>query len=587
MRSFAAIVLLVAAGLWAGCSAADDEQAGRTLRVQSSRIRGFDPVKVSDLPSGLAIGRVYEGLLQHAYLERPYRVEPLLAAAMPEVSSDQLTYTFRLRQGIHFSDDPCFAATGGKGREVTADDVVYSLKRLADRKTGSIGYWVINGRIKGLDAFREASGEPAPTDYAADVEGLRALDRYTVRLELTKPYAQLLWVLAMHHCVVVAREAVERYGDAFATHPVGTGPYVLKDWRRNYSLTFERNPTWRETGRVETYPARGGPGDEEAGLLADAGKPIPFIDRIVTYHVADPSTQWLMFLRGGLDVTDIARDNWNVVLDSRRQLLPEIRQRGIKLYTGPEMSIGYIGFNMDDPVLGRNRKLRQAMTSAFNGQDWLKLSNFRALRPTGPVPGDIAGKREGPLPYEFDLERAKRLLAEAGYPEGRDPATGNRLEITLDIGRADDLELRQSAELFVSFMDKIGIVIRPVYNNWPTFLDKLDRRQVQLYTLRWIADYPDADNFLQLFHSRNASPGPNHSNYVNPEFDKLYDQASVLPDSPERTRLYREMQERVVEDCPWIFTADLLVFILQQPRVHNYKMHPFAVGLEKYYRLEL
>jgi ABC-type transport system substrate-binding protein len=226
------------------------------------------------------------------------------------------------------------------------------------------------------------------------------------------------------------------------------------------------------------------------------------------------------------------------------------------------------------------------MHCAFKSDDWLKLSNYRSARPTGPIPADMPDHREKPLPYDFDLGRAKSLLVEAGYPEGRDPATGKRLEITYDIGRADDLEQRQSAELFANFMDKIGIVVKPVYNNWPTFLDKLDRRQVQLYSLRWIADYPDADNFLQLFYGANASPGPNHSNYANPEFDKLYDRAKVLSDGPERAELYQQMADLAVEDVPWIFASDMLAFVLHQPRLKNYKMHPFAAGLEKYYRLE-
>lgn len=581
---------ILLAGLFAlaGCGPVlDRERLDRdTLYLTTSRLRGFDPVKVSDLPSGLAIGRVYEGLLQHNYLARPYRVEPLLAEAMPSISADGLTYTFRLRRGIHFSDDRCFASTGGKGRELEAADVVYSLKRLADPKAESVGWWILNGRVKGLDAFREKAAASDRTDYDEPVVGLRAPDRHTFEIELTAPYAQLLWVLAMHHAVVVPREAVEYYGPRFPYQPVGTGPYVLKSWKRNYALEFVRNPKWAETGRRDFYPVEGAPGDEEAGLLADAGRPIPMVDRIVTYTVADPATQWLMFLSGQVDRSEIARDNWNVVLDANRRLLPAIADRGVQLEIGSEMSIGYIGFNMDDPVLGRNRKLRQAMSCAFNASDWIALNNHRILTPTGPVPADMPGHREAPLPYSFDLDRARRLLAEAGYPDGRDPATGRRLEFTLDIGRADDPELRQSAELFAGFMEKIGVVIRLQLNNWPTFLDKLDRRQVQLYTLRWIADYPDADNFLQLFYGPNVSPGPNHSNYMNPAFDALYEKARVLTDGPERKALYDEMMEIVVEDCPWIFAADYLVFMLHQPRVRNYKMHPFAVGLEKYVRLE-
>jgi ABC-type transport system substrate-binding protein len=388
----------------------------------------------------------------------------------------------------------------------------------------------------------------------------------------------------MHHCVAVPREAVEFYGDRFAIHPVGTGPYVLRSWRRNYRLEFVRNPKWRETGRPDAYPARGE--DADAGLLVDAGKPLPLTDRIVAYTVSDSSTQWLMFLRGQLDESGISRDNWNVVLDEKRQLLPDLAARGIRLTTGPGMTIGYIGFNMDDPVVGRNLRLRQAMSCAFNGDDWIKLNNYRIARANGPVPLGMPGRSEKPNLHPFDLDRARRLLAEAGYPDGKDPATGRRLELTLEVGSADSLEARQSAELFASFMDRIGVVVTPSYNNWPAFLDKLDRRQVQLYTLSWIADYPDADNFLQLFYGGNCSPGPNHSNYVNPAYEALYEKARDLSDGPERAALYLRMSEIVMEDCPWIFASDPLTFILHQPAVKNYKYHPFAMGLEKYLRVE-
>ena len=571
--------------LLVGCREGLDRSSNTsTLYLTTSRLRGFDPVKVNDLPSGFAIGRVYEGLLQHSYLERPYKLEPLLCESMPEVSSNGLVYTFRLRKGIYFQDDPCFP--NGKGRELVADDFVYSFKRLADRKTTSVGWWIFNGQIKGLDAFREASGGSAPTKYEEEVSGLRALDRYTLQIEVNKPAAQLLWVLAMHHCVAVPREAVDYYRDRFSVHPVGTGPYILKSWKRNYRLEYVRNPKWRETGRADAYPSIGETADGNNGLLADAGKALPLLERIVTFTVPDPATQWLMFLRGQLDRSEISRDNWNVVLDENRQLFPELLDQGIQLAVGPGMTIGYIGFNMDDPVVGKNLKLRQAMSLAFNGDDWIKLNNYRIARANGPIPMEMPGRIDGPNLFPFDLSRARKLMAEAGYPEGKDPTTDRRLELVLEIGRADDLESRQSAELFADFMGKIGIVVRPSYNNWPTFLDKLDRRQVQLYSLAWIADYPDADNFLQLFHSGNASPGPNHSNYVNPEYDRIYDEAHALPDSPERTALFARLQEIVRKDCPWIFASDPLTFVLQQPRVKNYKYHPFAVGLEKYLRLE-
>ena len=318
----------------------------------TSRIRGFDPAQAGDVSSSLAIAKIYEGLLQYSYLDRPYRVEPLLAEALPEISEDGLRYRFRVRRGIYFQDDPCFQATGGKGRELTADDFVYAIKRVADVKTASTGFWAFNDRIVGLDDFRAASAGEGPTDYDLDVEGLRAPDPYTLEILLNRPYPQLLWILTMHYAFALAREAVDYYGEEFVNHPVGTGPYILKSWQRNYRVEFVRNPKWAETGRVEVYPSEGEPGDAELGLLDDAGKPIPFFDRIVQFVVQDPSTAWLMFLRGQFSASGISRDNWDAVLGENTTLDEGLVAKGITLSTTPTLDLYYIGFNMEDPVVG-------------------------------------------------------------------------------------------------------------------------------------------------------------------------------------------------------------------------------------------
>lgn len=553
----------------------------------TSRLRGFDPVKAGDTASANAISKVYEGLLQYAYLDRPYHVEPLLAEALPEVSPDGLVYTFRIRKGIYFQDDPCFEATGGVGRELEAEDFVYSIKRVADVKTEATGFWAFNERIAGLNEFRERSTTTDVTDYDELVEGLQAVDQYTLKITLTRPYPQLLWILTMHYGFAVPREAVEYYRKSlgrpeFVNHPVGTGPFILKTWKRNYRVEFVRNPKWRETGRVETYPTTGEPMDEELGLLSRAGEPVPFLDRIVQFVVGDASTSWLMFLTGQFGTSGIARDNWDVATTENMGLAGELEERGIEMYNSPEMSVFYVGFNMDDPLLGKNKKLRQAMSCALNTPEWVRFHNDRVTRPVGPIPPGVAGYKVMESPYAFNLEKAKRLMVEAGFPGGVDPKTGKPLELEISVGSAQTPEMRQSVELFNSHIDKIGIKIKPDYSNWPSFLDKLDRRQVQLYRLGWIADYPDAENFLQLFYGPNSSPGPNHSNYSNLEFDMLYETVRVMQDSPERTKLYQQMADLVIEDCPWIFLHTPLSTVLKHDFVGNYKPHDFPYGMVKY-----
>jgi ABC-type transport system substrate-binding protein len=552
---------------------------------ETARIRGFDPVKAGDVASATATAMIYEGLLQYAYLDRPYRVEPLLAESMPEVSADGLTYTFRIRKGIFFQDDPCFTKTGGKGRELAAGDFVFGIKRTADLKNASSGYWAFNDRIVGLDEWRAATGGPEPTDYDAPVEGLQAPDARTLRMRLKRPYPQLLWILTMHYSFAMAREAVEFYGREFVNHPVGTGPYVLNRYRQNYSYEFVRNPKWAETGRVDRYPSAGAP-DDPPGLLADAGRPLPIIDRVVRFVVEDSTTEWLMFLTGQLEASGIGRDNWDAVITQDKQLTPDLARMGIRLLSVPTLDVFYIGFNMDDPVVGKNRKLRQALTCAFDTDTYIRFHNNRITRPNGPIPPGVAGYEDRPSPFPHDLGRAKQLLAEAGYPGGQDPATGRRLQLALELGSAENPEQRQAAELFCNFMERLGVVVKPSYNNWPAFLEKMERRQAQLFSLGWVADYPDAENFLQLFYGPNSSPGPNHANYANAEFDRLYEQAREMQDSPERTALYRRMADLVVEDCPWIFTANPLSYGLQHHWLGNYKFHDFPYGMIKYYRMD-
>ena len=541
---------------------------------ETARIAGFDPAKAMDMASIQAISKVYEGLLQYSYLERPYRVEPCLAESLPECSPDGTVYTFRIRRGIYFQDDPCFTQSAGKGRELCAADFVYSVKRVADLKVGSSGYWVFRDRISGLDEFRDRSST-GPTDYAEPVAGLEAPDRYTLRIRLKHPFPALLWILTMNYAYAVPHEAVEFYGDDFVSHPVGTGPYVLKSHLQNYRLEFVRNPKWGETGRVDRYPAGAGE--------PDAGKPMPFVDRIVQYVITDPSTRWLMFLAGQLEVTPLTRDNWDAVVTPDQKLSKPLADRGIVMDSIPALDTAYIGFNMDDPVVGTNRFLRQAMMSAFNRDRWVRFQNGRVMPALGPIPPMMRVSDVETSPFPFDLAQSRELLVKAGYPGGIDPKTGRRLELTLELG-AGDSETRELAEVLASFMEQVGIVLKPSFNNWPSFLKKIEQRRAQLFYLSWMADYPDPENFLQLFYGPNVTPGANRCNYRNEEFDRLYEKAGVLEEGPGKRALYARMEAIVKNDCPWLFLHHSMTVVLKQPWLRNYKPHAFPMGMSKYYR---
>jgi ABC-type transport system substrate-binding protein len=294
-----------------------------------------------------------------------------------------------------------------------------------------------------------------------------------------------------------------------------------------------------------------------------------------------------VFLSGRIASAGISRNNFDAVITQQRELTPELARRGIRLEKTPQLYTLYIGFNMEDPVVGPNKKLRQALSHSVDIAKWVEFYNHRQIPATGPIPPNMVGfDPSKERPYPFDLSKARQLLGEAGYPGGRDPKTGKRLVLTVEWPSASDPEERQSVDLLASFFDAIGVEMKPSYNNWPEFLKKLERRQCQLFRLGWVADYPDAENFLQLFYSKSASPGPNHANYNNPEFDRLFEKSRALLDSPERTALYRQMADIVIEDAVWLYLTYPLSFGLHQPWLKNFKFHDFPYPFLKFYGVD-
>ena len=558
--------------LIAMATAVQAQQPPTVFRRNLERVASLDPAQAEAVPASRAVALMYETLLEYDYTARPYRLIPGLARALPEVSSNGQVFVFHLDPDARFSADPCFgmdAAGRSRDRAVTAQDVAYALKRLADRKQASPGAWLVEENICGMHAFAERSASRTPTDYDRPVDGLQTPDAVTLRIALTRPFPPFLWLTALSYAAAVPREAVERYGAAFGEHPVGSGPYALVSWRRNYEMIFARNRGWR--------------GWQRGPAAVTPGAPPPF-ERLVYLVIDDPITQWLAFLAGELDLHgEISRENWDAVVGADGQLRPELARQGIRLARLSALDIAYIGFNMEDPVLGPNRKLRQALNCAFDSARWEVFMNRRVTRADGPVPPGVAGRLAEPFAYGFDLSHARALLAEAGYPGGRDPATGRRLQLSIDLGRTTQ-DVRESTELLAAFFERVGIDLQPHYHTWTAFLQKIANRQTQLFRLEWVGDYPDAENFLQLFYGRNVSPGPNRCNYVNPAFDRLYEEACSTPDEATRLKLYEEMQRIVREDCPWLFMHVPVSCSPYHATTLNFHPHDFPYGMEKYLR---
>jgi ABC-type transport system substrate-binding protein len=303
--------------------------------------------------------------------------------------------------------------------------------------------------------------------------------------------------------------------------------------------------------------------------------------------VKDASTQWLMLLTGQLDFLEqIDRNNMDIAIDPDMGLSPELKARGIQLFTSPTLKLYYLGINMDDPVLGKNKPLRQAVNAAFDTARWETYYRGRVRALNTVAPPHLQDAAQTPFPYRFNVEKARELMVAAGYPGGIDPKTGKPLALTVEVGNATQ-DTTESMELVASFLSAIGIKLEISVNTWQAMLEKVRLRQAQLFLMGWVGDYPDIETFMQLFLSRNQSPGPNRSNYVNPEVDRYYDIAVASQNTEEISKCWKAVQEMVLEDCPWVLLHYALDFSLVNERVLNYHPHNFPYGMEKHYRVRV
>lgn len=557
MRNTLSVIIFALAFILASCTKKQNPNE-RVLNILSpAEIKGYDPIMADDLYSGREIAKIYESLLTYHWLKMPYELIPNLADGMPSVSKDGMTYTFKILKGVFFQDDASFP--GGKGREVEAQDFVYSIKRLADSKNQASGWWVLDGKLKGLNEWRNKNANLAVTNYDEEVEGLKALDKYTLQFKLAKPFPQFLYSLAMGFTAVVSKEVVSHYGKEFINHPVGTGPYILPRFDQGKRIVYTKNPNFRE----KFYPSDASP--QYQHLLGDAGKRLPLVDKVVVYVMVETQPAWLKFNKGEIDFFGVPKDNFQATVKDNK-LTPEFLAKEIALMISPQLDVTYTSFNYDNKLF-HNANLRRAMYLAY---DELKANSLfynntaypaQSINPPG-IAGNIVGyinPWKGP-----NLELAKKRLALAGYPEGK-----GLPEIIYDI--PDSTTSRQMGEYFQKQMEQIGIKIKISASPWPEFQAKLKKRSGQMFGIAWGADYPDAENFLQLFYGPNAAPGANSSNYNDPKFNKDFEEAVKMQDSPERTARYEKLNKYLAEEAVSLFGVHRQAYTLIQGWLKNYR----------------
>jgi ABC-type transport system substrate-binding protein len=586
-----AVALCLPSAAWAQArAAAPDHKVFRyAFNVAETT---FDPAEVSDLYSSTLMANIFDSPLAYDYLARPSKLIPNTLEAMPEVADEGTLYKMRVKPGIYFAED---AAFNGKRRELTAEDYVYSIKRLFDPKKKSPNLYLLEGNIAGMDELLARARKQNRMDYDTPIEGLRALDRYTFQVRLKQPNYNFIYYLAYCNLTcAVAREVDERYAERVGEHPVGTGPYRLTFWKRSSKLVFEANPGYRE----EYYAAT--PSDDPASQEAYArnkGKRLPLVPRVEISIVEEPQPRWLAFLNAEHDMIDRLPDQFANIAIPNGAIAPNLAKRGIRLSRVPGMELTYSYFAMNNPVIGGYTPdkiaLRRAISMGNDIQEEISIARKnQAIPAQSPIGPGAAGYdpdfRSNAI--EHNPAKAKALLDMFGYvdcnndgyrDQPRKDSSAPCEPMTIEYAAAPDGQMQPLVELWKKNMDAIGINMQFRREKWPDLLKASKAEKLQMWGLGWSAALPDADMFFVMLYGPNGGQA-NHSRFKLPEFDRLYEKAKRLPDGPERNAIYREMNRLFLVYMPWRLGVHRYYNDLLQPWVIGYQRHPVMRGWFKY-----
>jgi ABC-type transport system substrate-binding protein len=536
----------------------------------------LDPQKSSDLYSNIVNSAMFDTPLRYDYLARPLKLKPNTLTGLPEISADGKTYTMHVKPGIYFNDDPAF---NGKKRELTAQDYVYTIKRLFDPKLAAPLLAEVEGVIVGSDEILAKARKANKLDYDEPVEGLKALDRYTWQIKLTQPFYVFIYNLTdCRMSCAVAREVVERYGDDIGSHPVGTGPFRLTFWKRSSKMVFEPSPNYREDyfeGEPTPDDANG-----QAILARLKGKRLPIIGRVEVYIIEESQPRWLSFLNDELDFITVPNEFANLAMPNNK-LAPNLRKRGVVMEQVPALDLTYLYFNMEDPVVGGYTAdkvaLRRAISLAYKTQDEIAIiRKGQAIPAQTPYSPGVAGYDPNfrTAAGEYNVPKAKALLDMFGYVDRdgdgfREMPDGSPLELKANSTPA--AVDQQFDEMWKRSMDDIGVRISFRKAKWPDLLKESQLGKLMMWQLGGSASSPDADTWLTSLYGPNSGMKGNQARFQLPEYDRLYEKARVMPDSPERTRIYQEMTKLVVAYAPWKVNVHRILTDMWHPWVVGYR----------------
>jgi oligopeptide transport system substrate-binding protein len=554
-------------------------------------ITGLDPQTTSDAYSSRMCRAMFDSLLQYDFLKRPYELAPSTAESLPEITDGGRTIVFRLKKGIYFAQDPVFRA---KPRELVAEDYVYSWKRLLDPHIAAPSNLIVNGKFVGADAMVAKARAAGKFDYDAKLEGLQVLDRYTLQVKLVQPDYLLIEQMTTTAMSAVAREVIEAYADPRTgramDHPVGTGAYMLKDWRRGSKVTLVANPGYRE----DYYPASKDPRESPA-VLANAGKRIPMISQIEVSIIEESNPRLLAFNSRQIDYLHLPLDLTTSVLENG-VLKPDYAKQQISFLRGLEPAYFYTYFNMEDAVVGGYTPdkiaLRRAIAMGYNVPDEIRIiRQGQAIPANQPMsPGLLGHDPNAPRMNAYDPVSARALLDRFGYKD-RDGDGYRELPdgrpMVLVKGSTTDTEGRLFDEVWRKSMDAIGIRIEFIKQKWPDLLKMSQAGKLQMWSVGRSTGIRDGGISFEILASKNIANTMNDSRFSLPEYDRLFEQSRLLPDSPERSALYRKMSDLMGGYAPLLLGVYRYENLLHYPWVQGFKYNAFMPHPWKYLDIEL
>ncbi len=555
---------------------------------------GFDPPQLSDLYSRIATANMFDALYTYDYLARPVKVRPAVAVGMPTISADSRTVTVKIRSGIFFADDPVF---GGKKRELTAQDVAYTYKRHYDPKTKSPSYSDLEEeKLVGMDALRREAEKPgAKFDYDKEVEGIRALDRYTVQFQSQEVRPRFIYFLADAGIYgIVAREVVEHYGDKIMEHPVGTGPFKLDQWTRSSKMSFVKNPNYRE----EFYEAEPAADDARSQAIYQQlkGKRLPMVDRVEIAIIEEVQPRWLSFLAGDQDLLERLPNAFAYQAIPNNRLAPHLLKKriGMERVANPDVVATY--FNMEDAVVGGYTPdkvaLRRAIALAYNFEEEIRLPRRnQAIPAQGPIQPTTFGydpKFKTEM-SSFDRARAVALLDLYGYVDRdgdgwRDLPDGKPL--VLEYSATPTASDRELNEIWKKNMDAVGLKLVFKTGKWPEHLKAARAGKLMMWGLGWSASNPDGAGALALAYGPGKGEG-NLARFENKEYDRLYEKSQLMPDGPERVAVMQQAVKILVAYMPYKFSTHRIVTDMTHARLLGYRRHPVARDFWKFVDIDL